>query len=330
MASALRDYFWSGDFTYDVTVDPADDTSAIEAFLQDRRGFCVQFASVYAVMARSLGIPARVAVGFTPGDDDNGVYTVRSHDAHAWPELWLDGLGWTHLFDPTPAVRSTAQPGGSRLPGDREGSTTQPTPTTTVAPPPATTPGGAGTGATTPSTTLAPLPTRVSTREQGGNSDWWLLAIGALVVVVVLPVLYVLLVTVAKARRRTRRRGAADPAVAVRGAWEEALDRLHEARVPSNPALTPFELARERCRSTESPRPLVRSARWRASTRSCGTGRAGRHLTSSSARGTPSTSSTAPSTRVRTAASVGAVVSIRRRCGAAGNRRPRARAVAPR
>ena len=79
-AEALRDYFWDN-FQYDVTVDPADDASAIQRFLTERRGFCVQFASAYAVMARSLGIPARVAVGFTPGQLDNGVFTVRSHDA---------------------------------------------------------------------------------------------------------------------------------------------------------------------------------------------------------------------------------------------------------
>jgi hypothetical protein len=214
-------------------------------------------------MARSLGIPARVAVGFTPGEDDNGTFTVRSHDAHAWPELWLGGLGWTHLFDPTPAVRTTAQPGGSRLPGDPEVSATQPAPVTTAVPPVVTTPGSAGTSPTPPSTTLAPLPPRVSTREPGGGSDWWLLAIGALVLVVALPVLYLVLVSVTKKRRRARRRGAVDPAIAVRGAWEEALDRLHEARVPSNPALTPFELARSAPQHgvTAATRPLRTLAR---------------------------------------------------------------------
>ena len=87
-----------------------------------KRGFCVQFASAYAVMARTLGIPARVAVGFTPGTRDaNGTFHVSSHDAHAWPEIWLDGSGWTHLFDPTPSRQGVAPaPGGSDLPDDAD------------------------------------------------------------------------------------------------------------------------------------------------------------------------------------------------------------------
>ena len=66
---ALRDFFRdpANGFVYDTNVDDHDDAPAILAFLQNRHGFCVQFASAYAVMARSLGIPARVAVGFTPG-----------------------------------------------------------------------------------------------------------------------------------------------------------------------------------------------------------------------------------------------------------------------
>jgi transglutaminase-like putative cysteine protease len=264
MAEALRDYFRSGLFTYDLNVDPSDGSSAIAAFLEERRGFCVQFASAYAVMARSLGIPARVAVGFTPGTPDGDVYTVRSHDAHAWPELWLDGLGWTHLFDPTPAAGSAAQPGGSSLTGDTEDSTPQREPPPPTLAPPATTPSdGTGTGAVAPTTTLAPLPARVTTREPAASSEWWLIAIAAVAVLVVLPALYLALVILAKTRRRARRRGAGDPAAAVRGAWEEALDRLHEARVPSNPALTPFEVARSAPQHgvTAATRPLRALAR---------------------------------------------------------------------
>jgi transglutaminase-like putative cysteine protease len=115
-AAALRDYFRSPAFVYDTSVDLGDDANAILTFLRDKRGFCVQFASAYAVMARSLGIPTRLAVGYTSGTraPDGSTYTVGSHDAHAWPEVWLAGLGWTHLFDPTPAT-SSARIGGSDL-----------------------------------------------------------------------------------------------------------------------------------------------------------------------------------------------------------------------
>jgi hypothetical protein len=57
-----------------------------------------------AIMARSLDIPARVAVGFTPGTFSNeGRWVVRAHNYHAWPELYFDGLGWIR-FEPTPSV----------------------------------------------------------------------------------------------------------------------------------------------------------------------------------------------------------------------------------
>ena len=58
-AKALRDYFRGSGFVYDTSVDSFDSGSAILQFLHDKRGFCVQFASAYAVMARTLGIPAR-------------------------------------------------------------------------------------------------------------------------------------------------------------------------------------------------------------------------------------------------------------------------------
>ena len=56
-----------------------------------------------AVMARTLGIPSRVAVGYTPGAlQPDGWYIVTGRDSHAWPEIWLDGVGWI-LFEPTPS-----------------------------------------------------------------------------------------------------------------------------------------------------------------------------------------------------------------------------------
>ena len=58
--------------------------------------------STYAAMMRSLGYPARVSVGFSPGTNlGNGSYSVLGKNAHAWPEVWFDGLGWVP-FEPTP------------------------------------------------------------------------------------------------------------------------------------------------------------------------------------------------------------------------------------
>jgi len=76
-----------------------------DAFLfRERQGTCSQFASAMAVMARSVGLPARVAVGYRPGTRDlwSGTYAVRAGDAHAWVEIHFRQHGWVP-FDPTPA-----------------------------------------------------------------------------------------------------------------------------------------------------------------------------------------------------------------------------------
>jgi transglutaminase-like putative cysteine protease len=109
-AIALQDYFTSALFTYSTTAPVAqgyDGTGAdvVAEFLQKKAGYCVHFASAMAIMARVLGIPSRVAVGFQPGvaANKNGktVYTVTTHDLHAWPELYFGGIGWLR-FEPTP------------------------------------------------------------------------------------------------------------------------------------------------------------------------------------------------------------------------------------
>jgi len=109
-AIALQTYFAGGTFQYseDAPVEEGYDGTGGEilaTFLEKKSGYCVHFASAMAVMARELGIPSRVAVGFQPGvaSTRNGVttYTVSSHDLHAWPELYFDGIGWLR-FEPTP------------------------------------------------------------------------------------------------------------------------------------------------------------------------------------------------------------------------------------
>lgn len=107
-AVKLQDYFAvDGGFTYDTHVKAGSGTSAIARFLEQKRGFCVHFAFTMAAMARTLDIPARVAVGFTPGtESDSGVMKVGLQDAHAWPELYFEGVGWTR-FEPTPTRGTT-------------------------------------------------------------------------------------------------------------------------------------------------------------------------------------------------------------------------------
>ncbi len=113
-ALALQSYLRStANFTYDTRVPPATTSDAVWDFLQDRRGYCVQFATAMAIMSRTLGIPTRVAVGFLPGtavmDGDHLTYVVSGKLAHAWPELYFRGYGWVR-FEPTPAEQTGAPP----------------------------------------------------------------------------------------------------------------------------------------------------------------------------------------------------------------------------
>ncbi|WP_221355477.1 transglutaminase TgpA family protein [Streptomyces beigongshangae] len=102
-AVKLQDWFaLEGGFTYDTDVQVGSGSQAIARFLRDKEGFCVHFSFAMASMARTLGIPARVAVGFTPGSPQaDGTSSVGLRDAHAWPELYFEGVGWTR-FEPTP------------------------------------------------------------------------------------------------------------------------------------------------------------------------------------------------------------------------------------
>ncbi|MFJ2604556.1 transglutaminaseTgpA domain-containing protein [Streptomyces sp. NPDC087425] len=107
-AVKLQDYFTQdGGFQYNTQVQVGTGPDAIARFLKDKQGFCVHFSFAMAAMARSLGIPARVAVGFAPGTQQaDGSVAVSLKDAHAWPELYFEGVGWTR-FEPTPSRGTT-------------------------------------------------------------------------------------------------------------------------------------------------------------------------------------------------------------------------------
>jgi transglutaminase-like putative cysteine protease len=97
-------------FRYDLTVPPARGVDDIVYFLtQSQAGYCQQFAGTMAVLLRSLGIPARVAVGFTPGIRRNGAWQVTTADSHAWVEVLFPGYGWL-AFEPTPTRYNPGAP----------------------------------------------------------------------------------------------------------------------------------------------------------------------------------------------------------------------------
>ena len=108
-AIALEAFFRDSDlFTYDANVLPGHGATDLADWLLDpesnnwRTGYCEQFATSMAIMARTLDIPSRVVLGFTPGRliDRNQVVVLDSN-AHAWVELWMPSQGWVR-FDPTP------------------------------------------------------------------------------------------------------------------------------------------------------------------------------------------------------------------------------------
>jgi transglutaminase-like putative cysteine protease len=91
-----------GKFTYDEQPPLTTGQPPLVAFVETTRtGYCQHFAGAMAVMLRMLGIPARVAVGFTAGTWKDGVWAVTDYQAHAWVEAWFAGFGWL-TFDPTP------------------------------------------------------------------------------------------------------------------------------------------------------------------------------------------------------------------------------------
>jgi len=110
-ALALQSYFRGGDFVYSEEAPVENDydgtgPQVIGEFLDAKAGYCVHFSSAMAAMARTLGIPARVAVGFTTGTEGPNAttgdeeFTVTTDELHAWPELYFAGVGWTR-FEPT-------------------------------------------------------------------------------------------------------------------------------------------------------------------------------------------------------------------------------------
>lgn len=103
-------YFSSNGFTYalDVPGDATGDDSNIAmvgSFLKRKSGYCAHYASAFAILARALGVPTRMVLGYSTSGvvDENGSYSVSAKQLHAWDEAYLSGVGWVP-FDVTPAA----------------------------------------------------------------------------------------------------------------------------------------------------------------------------------------------------------------------------------
>jgi transglutaminase-like putative cysteine protease len=102
-AQALEKYFDPGNgFSYQVQTAVGADSDALVDFLfRSKAGFCEQYASAMAILARAAGLPSRVAMGYTAGFPAADYRSITTNDAHAWVEIYFPGVGWTQ-FDPTP------------------------------------------------------------------------------------------------------------------------------------------------------------------------------------------------------------------------------------
>jgi transglutaminase-like putative cysteine protease len=119
-ANAITEYLRQN-IEYSGTVpNPPRGTDRLEWFLFNiQKGFCVYYASSEVTMLRSLGIPARMAVGFAQGDADGDSYTVRRLHAHAWPEVYFPGVGWVE-FEPTASQPALSRPLPPHDPNERD------------------------------------------------------------------------------------------------------------------------------------------------------------------------------------------------------------------
>jgi transglutaminase-like putative cysteine protease len=261
-AIALQQWFTqTGGFSYSLNAAQPASAAALSRFLNvTKRGYCQQFAFAMAVLARLLGIPSRIAVGFTAGTSmGNDTWVVKSSDAHAWPELYFQGAGWLR-FEPTPsgaAGQGTASPPIYSVPivSGPPGIPVTSTPPGAAA--------GTGSGTHRSSAVNGSHVHAVAGDEAGSGavasgSGFPAMPLG----IAVLGLLAALLITpwAGRSAIRHRRMRAAEPLSGVRGgagrghaagdaarahaAWHEVLDDLADYRIGIPPSESPRAVAR--------------------------------------------------------------------------------------
>jgi len=239
-ALALQSWFRSSEFTYseDAPVEEGFDGSGLDVlvpFLEAKAGYCVHYSSAMAIMARTLGIPSRVVVGFLPGEampstDSTRVFTVSSRELHAWPELFFEGTGWVR-FEPTP--------GRGTVPVYLSGAVDNPNTPDVIEGQSSTAPTAGAAPTTAPTTTPTTGPGSV-----GGSAGADTVAIPWVSLLVGLAVVALLLApAVIRFTRRSRRyseiAGGHRPATA---AWLEIVDTARDLGIPGGTGQSPRQL----------------------------------------------------------------------------------------
>lgn len=225
-------------FDYDIDVTSGHSSLELAAWLTDpsspnyRRGYCEQFATAMAVMGRTVGLPTRVVIGFTPGEtidtSDGPVRVVRQRNAHAWVEVWMDSQGWVR-FDPTPRGDVATTPTAAAVgfdPGDIDLADPADAGTPNTAPP------LVGDIPNTPAFDFGANPDSGSVDR--GFNWWWLAVAFALAVTTSVPVV--------KLTRRKRRRRLAKTGD-ITAAWEQITEQLGDLGSGPLAHQTPLEFA---------------------------------------------------------------------------------------
>ncbi|HET9243982.1 MAG TPA: transglutaminaseTgpA domain-containing protein, partial [Gaiella sp.] len=213
-----------GGFRYDEHPPQSAGLPPLVDFVEvTKLGYCQHYAGAMAVMLRLLGVPSRVAVGFTAGTWKAGVWTVTDHQAHAWVEAWFDGFGWL-AFDPTPgrgtlsAVYTLASDSADAVRALGTGRFLDFTP-----PEP---------DAGRPTATASAPP------AENGSLPWWLVALP------LIPLAAIAVVVGTKAARRSRRLRRRDPKALARGVRAELAAALVDRGAALAPAMTTSDLRR--------------------------------------------------------------------------------------
>jgi TgpA N-terminal domain/Transglutaminase-like superfamily len=229
---SIYDYFTDKDngFTYDLTTTPGTSGDQLADFLQNKQGYCEQYAGAMGVLVRAAHVPARVVLGYTTGQKHGNERVITTDDAHAWVEVWFAGLGWVP-FDPTPIGdgRAATMAWAPRADATQQAAPTAPT----AAPVP------------TPQPTTAPsqLPKEqdyvpvdlAGSRSDGAPTTRYVVAGTALVLVA-------LALTPALGRRRQRARRLSDGRPAA--LWDELLAVLADLGLPAGHTGTARQMAR--------------------------------------------------------------------------------------
>lgn len=221
-ALALQSWFREdGRFRYSLERAPGDSMDTVVDFLTENKvGYCEQFAAAMALMARSLGIPARVGVGFLSPDPmaDGDGYYYSGTDMHAWPELYFDGVGWLR-FEPTPSARTGDQAPSYNSAADPE--LDDPTATT-----------GPTTGSAQDPELRTPLGSEVTSAAGGGSGDDGGASTATIWTGVGLLALLALAVTPRLVRVGVRRRRWATAGDTAEPAWAELRDGTVDLGLP--------------------------------------------------------------------------------------------------